>query len=77
MSKKEEVKNGLAGVVRKNEQKPPRLIIYGPPKVGKTTFAAMAPAPIFLCIEEGLGALEVDHFPLITSFDELLNCLFE
>jgi DNA polymerase III delta prime subunit len=67
--------SALAGVVRKNEQKPPRIVIYGPPGVGKTTFAAMAPNPIFLCVEDGLGVLEVDHFPLIQTFDELLNNL--
>jgi len=76
VSKKDEAKpNALAGVIRRNEQKPPRVVIYGPPKIGKTTFAAMAPNPIFLCIEEGLGSLEVDHFDLITSFDQVLHNL--
>lgn len=68
-------KKGLPGVTRNTNTKPPRIIIYGPPKVGKTTFAAMAPNPIFLCVEDGLGELEVDHFPLITTFDGLLDAL--
>lgn len=73
MAKISEVKKGLPGVTRNMNNKAPRIIIYGPPKVGKTTFAAMAPNPIFLCVEDGLGQLEVDHFPLITSFDDLLE----
>lgn len=38
---------------------PPRLVVYGPPKVGKTTFAAGAPDPVFLALEDGLGTLDV------------------
>lgn len=38
---------------------PPRLVVYGPPGVGKSTFAAGAPRPIFLALEDGLAALDV------------------
>lgn len=38
---------------------PPRLVVYGPPKVGKTTFAAGAPGCVFLPTEDGLGNLDV------------------
>lgn len=38
---------------------PPRLVIYGPPKVGKSTFAATATRPVFLPTEDGLGTLDV------------------
>lgn len=43
---------------------PPRIIVYGPPGVGKTTFACGAPNPVVLPIEDGLGELRV---PTITS----------
>jgi hypothetical protein len=32
---------------------PPRLVIYGPPKIGKTTLASEFPAPVFLFTEDG------------------------
>src|SRR5882757_5978786 len=38
---------------------PPRLIVYGSPKVGKTSFAASIPDAIILDIEGGSGALSV------------------
>jgi hypothetical protein len=33
--------------------KPPRMLIYGPPKIGKTTLASEFPSPVFLKVEEG------------------------
>jgi hypothetical protein len=33
--------------------KPPRVLIYGPPKIGKTTLAAEFPLPVFLKVEDG------------------------
>lgn len=38
---------------------PPRIVVYGPPGVGKTTYAASAPSPVFLALEDGLGTLDV------------------
>lgn len=61
--------------ISKNSPKPPRIAIYGPPGIGKTTFAASAPAPIFVLTEDGLGDLEVPHFPVCTAYDEVLECL--
>lgn len=75
MAKDTVKKAGLPGVTRSTNTKPPRIIIYGSGGIGKSTFGAMAPNPIFLPIEDGLGELEVDHFPLITSYEELLNAL--
>ncbi len=41
---------------------PPRVVIHGPQKIGKTTFAAGAYKPIFISLEDGLSGLEVDAF---------------
>jgi hypothetical protein len=39
--------------------------------IGKTTFAAGAPKPIFIQTEDGLGSLNVDHFPLASHISEV------
>ena len=43
--------------------------------IGKTTFAAGAPNPIFILTEDGLGSLPVQHFPLATSTDDVMNAI--
>ncbi len=68
--------------ISKNTIAPPRIVIYGPPGVGKTTFAAMSENPIFILIEEGLGDLDVPAIPIdetgkprvATSFNEVIDC---
>lgn len=61
-------------------QKPPRLMVYGPQKIGKSTFAASAPNPIFIQIEDGLDGLtdpetgrpiEIPHFPQAKSLADV------
>ena len=54
---------------------PPRIIVHGPHGIGKTTFGASAPRPIVLPTEEGLGKLEVPHFPLLKSYDDVLEAI--
>lgn len=43
---------------------PPRIIVFADHKVGKSTFAAGCPHPIFIQTEDGLDQLEVQAFPL-------------
>jgi len=42
--------------------KAPFIVCYGTSGVGKTTFAAGAPNPIFIQTEQGEGSLEIDSF---------------
>lgn len=65
----------LSSIKRSTGIKAPRVMIYGPHGLGKTTFGAGAPNPIFICTEDGLGRLEVDHFPLATSFQDVLDAI--
>ena len=55
--------------------KPPRIMLYGVHGLGKTTFGALAPDPIFLPLEDGLDAVDVDAFPLATDFSDVLKNL--
>lgn len=54
---------------------PPRIMVFGPHGVGKTTFAAQAPKPIFIQTEDGLGQLESAAFPLATSVQDVIDAL--
>ena len=65
----------LASLNRTTALKPPRILIHGVHGVGKTTFAAGAPDPVFILTEDGLGTLEVPHFPLARTFDEVMQAL--
>jgi hypothetical protein len=55
---------------------PRRICIYGRHGIGKTTFAAQSPKPIFLPTEDGSGALDVARFPLCTSFGQAMDFLY-
>ena len=55
--------------------KAPAIVVHGASGVGKTTLGSGAPNPIYICTEDGLGKLEVDAFPLMTSFQDVLDAL--
>lgn len=61
--------------IQKKQLFPPRILIYAPPKFGKTTFGSMAPSPIFLQTEDGLDNVNADAFPLAKTFSEVLDNL--
>lgn len=65
----------LDSIKRSTGIKAPRVMIYGPHGLGKTTFGSGAPAPIFILTEDGLGKLEVDHFPLATSYQDVIDAI--
>ena len=52
------------------------ILLYGPSKIGKSTFASQAPDAIFLATEPGLNALEVFQQP-IGSWPEFLEACAE
>ena len=54
---------------------PPRILIHGVAGIGKSTFAADADAPVVVMTEDGLGRLQVPHFPLATSYAEVAEAL--
>lgn len=46
----------LSDLKSSTANKPPRLLIYGPPGLGKTTLASEFPAPVFFHVEDGVPA---------------------
>ena len=55
---------------------PPRILIYGPEKMGKTTLAAEFPEPVFLQTERGESTgLELTSFGHLTSFAAVLDAI--
>lgn len=65
----------LKNIARNRELRPPRLLVYGSHGIGKTTLGAGAPNPIFILTEDGLGVLEVDHFPIAQSFADVMDAI--
>lgn len=65
----------LASLKRSTAIASPRILVHGVAGVGKTTFAAGAPNPVFILTEDGLGTLDVPHFPLARSYDEVMEAL--
>jgi hypothetical protein len=65
----------LESIRRGKEVKPPRLFVYGVEGIGKTTFAASAPSPIFLQAEDGQGNLDIARFPMVESTDNVRQAI--
>lgn len=47
----------LTTVNTENMIRPPRIVLYGTPKIGKSTFASQAPSPLFFDLEDGLDGI--------------------
>jgi len=53
---------------------PPRILMYGAEKIGKTSLAANAPNPIFLRTEDGEGKLDMTSWDL-KSYDDFVEAI--
>lgn len=65
----------LARIHRGKQPLPPRMVLYGTEGIGKSSFAAQAPAPIFIQTEDGLGEIACDKFPLAQTLAEVFASL--
>jgi len=50
-------------------------MLYGTQGIGKSTWAANAPKPIFIPTEDGLGEIECDKFPVAACFEDVMKAL--
>ena len=65
----------LDKLVRGRLKQPRRLLLYGVEGIGKSTFGAAAPNPVFLGAEEGTGELDVARFPMPETFAEVREAI--
>ena len=62
-------------ILKGKQRKPPRIVVYGQEGIGKSTFGASAPNPIFLQTEDGLGEIDCDKFPLAGTYQDVLSSI--
>lgn len=67
----------LSSIQKEPTNRPPRIVLLGVEKIGKSTFAAGADNPIFLPIrgEEGIDDLDTPRFPPAQSFEDVLSAV--
>jgi len=65
----------LASLKKTGVARPPRIVLYGVHGIGKSTFAANAPSPVFIPTEEGLDAVDATAFPLCKSFEDIMDSI--
>lgn len=65
----------LSSIQKTKHAAPPRILIHGGEKVGKSTFASGAPNPIFIRTEDGLNGIDTNAFPLANNYTDVREAL--
>lgn len=65
----------LSSISKTRRIRAPKIVIVGPSKVGKTTFAAMAHNAIGILTEDGSDAVDAQAFPLATSLSQVYEAI--
>ncbi len=68
-------------LVSTKHSSPPRVLIHGAEKIGKSTFASQSPSPVFLPVEKGLSGVDAqalvypgkDRLESFEEFNEMLK----
>lgn len=63
----------LASITKGKKKTPYKILLFGPEEVGKSSWAAKAPDPIFGDIEAGTDELDVARFPKPETFSEVME----
>lgn len=65
----------LSAVERTKRATPDRILMIGVEGVGKSTFGANAPRPIFISAESGLSEIDTEAFPEPETFSDVLAAI--
>ena len=65
----------INSIRRVSNERPPIVVVYGGPGIGKTTFAACAPDVVFIRVEDGLGSLTANAFEIAKNFQDVVEQL--
>lgn len=74
VGKQPSTSGGFGDVITGKEFAPPKILVYGIDGVGKSTFAAQAPNPIFIQTghDEGLKQIGAARFPACHTYQDFL-----
>lgn len=65
----------LSSIRPSRKDTPDRILLVGTEGIGKSTFAADAPSPIFIASEDGLSKLDVSVFPEPEDYSGVLEAI--
>lgn len=65
----------LSSITRTRRMQAPKMLLAGDTKIGKSTFASMAPGAIGICTEDGLAGIDAHAFPLCRSLDDIYEAI--
>jgi len=67
----------MLNAIRKGrEVMPPlKIVLYGVAGIGKTTFGGTFESPILLPIEDGIGKLNINHFPVVKTYQDIIDAI--
>ncbi len=65
----------LASISKTRRLRAPKVVIAGPGKIGKTTFAASAPNAVGILTEDGADAVDASAFPLASSLQQVYQAI--
>lgn len=62
----------LDQLVTGRQRRPPRVVVYGPEGIGKSSFGAGCPDAVFIQTEDGLGEIDCTRMPLAKSYADVI-----
>ena len=65
----------LASISKTRRIRSPKIVVVGQGKIGKTTFAAMAPNAIGILTEDGADMVNANAFPLASSLNDVYSAI--
>lgn len=65
----------LQSITKTRRTVAPKIVLYGPGKIGKTTTAAKAQKSVGILTEDGSHSVDTQAFPICTSLSDVYECI--